>query len=232
MTAVSLNEKAPATPAAAATTPITEITKFVTPDKAVKGGVSVPSNSIPYYATPKIMVHKPSQSSETEASGSRTIDEVLGKERRASFQQELPRDTDLYSATPILRLVPVSPRSTEIQAQDIPNELKLKKRKRYLRKLRNAAARPTILKASLGRQLATPTKQALRILAIGESVTVEGLTELTVPTKQAERLLAEGQNITLERLAESAISPKQAQMLAADGENFTNIALKGFAVCS
>lgn len=43
--------------------------------------VSVPSDPIPYYATPKIMVHKPSESFQSDTSGPRTIDEILARER-------------------------------------------------------------------------------------------------------------------------------------------------------
>lgn len=50
---------------------------------------------------------------------------------------------------------------------------KVKKRSLYLRKARNLAARKTILKATLGRQLAIPTKQSLRQLANGETAVAE-----------------------------------------------------------
>lgn len=51
--------------------------------------------------------------------------------------------------------------------------LKVKRGSLYLRKARNLAARKTILKMTLGRQLAAPTKQSLRQLAKGESAVVE-----------------------------------------------------------
>lgn len=49
----------------------------------------------------------------------------------------------------------------------------LKKRKLYLRKARNVAARTVILKITLGRELAKQTKPALRRLAKGEYVVFE-----------------------------------------------------------
>lgn len=55
----------------------------------------------------------------------------------------------------------------------VHKELKVKKRSLYLRKARNVAARETILKITLGRQLAVPTKQSLRQLANGESAIAE-----------------------------------------------------------
>ena len=49
----------------------------------------------------------------------------------------------------------------------------LKKRKRYIRKARNVAARKIILEITLGRELAGPTKRKLRRLATGEDVGAE-----------------------------------------------------------
>lgn len=49
----------------------------------------------------------------------------------------------------------------------------LKKRKLYIRKVRNVAARKIILEITLGRELAGPTKRRLRKLATGEDVGTE-----------------------------------------------------------
>lgn len=51
-----------------------------------------------------------------------------------------------------------------------PPTPRIKRRKLYLRKARNAAARKVILNITLGRQLAGQTKPALRLLANGESL--------------------------------------------------------------
>lgn len=51
-----------------------------------------------------------------------------------------------------------------------PRYTKLKRRKLYLRKARNAAARKVILEAALGRELAKQTKPVLRRLANGEPI--------------------------------------------------------------
>ena len=158
VTDVPLKEEKPATPN---TTPITPL----------MDRVSVPSTSVPYYATPKIMVHRPSQSSE-ENPASRTIDEVLANER-----QSMPQETNSESshttpdATPMDEC-PMQTMSLKPIAWQAPEDQKVKKRKLYLRKMRNAAARKTILKATLGRQLAIPTKQMLRLLANGENLTI------------------------------------------------------------
>lgn len=46
---------------------------------------------VPYYANPKIMVHKPSKSFQSDASGPRTIDEILARERRdLALEEHLP----------------------------------------------------------------------------------------------------------------------------------------------
>ena len=158
VTDVPLKEEKPATPT---TTPIPPL----------MDRVSVPSTSIPYYATPKIMVHKPSQSSE-ENPASRTIDEILANER-----QSMPRETDTQSShsTPDagpMNESPMQSMSLKPIAWQAPADQKVRKRKLYLRKIRNAAARKTILKATLGRQLAIPTKQMLRLLANGENLTI------------------------------------------------------------
>lgn len=158
VTDVPLKEEKPATPT---TTPIPPL----------MDRVSVPSTSVPYYATPKIMVHRPSQSSE-ETPASRTIDQVLANER-----QSMPQETTSQSShtTPDVSLMTESPMqsmSLKPIAWQAPPDQKVQKRKLYLRKMRNAAARKTILKATLGRQLAIPTKQMLRLLANGENLTI------------------------------------------------------------
>ena len=56
-------------------------------------------------------------------------------------------------------------------SKDVQGQLKVKRRKLYLRKARNAAARRVILQITLGRELATQTKPALRKLANGETIT-------------------------------------------------------------
>ena len=148
--------------------------------------ISGPSNSVPYYATPKIMVHKPSQSSEAEHPASRTIDEVLANER-PSLPQE--RDSQAPYSTQDGNLTdapPMQSMSLRPIAWQAPKDQTVKKRKLYLRKLRNAAARKTILKATLGRQLAIPTKQMLRLLANGENLT---LTDLSKPGVEAATML-------------------------------------------
>ena len=48
--------------------------------------------------------------------------------------------------------------------------VKVKKRRLVLRKARNLAARRIVLKATLGRELAVPIKEALRRLAKGDCV--------------------------------------------------------------
>lgn len=90
------------------------------------------------------------------------------------------------------RPLPVAPGKSQGRNQGLPAELleskqnplmietgsdaeepatpRIKRRKLYLRKARNAAARKVILNLTLGRQLADQTKPALRLLASGESL--------------------------------------------------------------
>lgn len=165
---VPLKEESPATPS---TTPIPPVVDRISP----------PSSSVPYYAPPKIMVHKPSQSSVSENPASRTIDEVL-----ANDGQSLPQapgstqDSNLTDAAPMqsMSLTPI--------AWQAPKTPVLKKRNLYLRKIRNAAARKTILQLTLGRQLAVPTKEMLRLLANGENLTVP---DLSNPSVEAATML-------------------------------------------
>ena len=130
---------------------------------SVEDRISPPADPIPYYATPKIMVHKPSQSSQSDRSGPRTIDEVLARERELPNTEKRPEIPKQPSEAPVSSIIP--------QLRDTPTGkgvhkiVKVRRRSLFLRKARNIAARPTILKATLGRQLAVPTKEALRELA-------------------------------------------------------------------
>ena len=132
------------------------------------------------------MVHKPSQSSEAENPVSRTIDEVLSNERHSLPEESNPllphstEDGSLNDAPPMesMSLVPIT--------WQAPKDQMPRKGKLYLRKFRNAVARKTILKATLGRQLAIPTKQMLRLLADGENLTVP---DLSKPRGEATTML-------------------------------------------
>lgn len=133
--------------------------------------VSVPTDPTPYYATPKIMLHKPSQSSQSNTSGPRTIDEVLAREREGPLsEQQLPSTKGIPEA-PVPSVMP-RPIDTPT-GPGVHRIVRVKRRNLYMRKARNAAARKTILKMTLGRQLAGPTKQALRQLANGETIIEE-----------------------------------------------------------
>ena len=66
--------------------------------------------------------------------------------------------------------VPSSPIPAQENAPDLPP---LRKRKSFIRKARNLAARQAFLDATLGRQVAAETKPVLRRMANGEMVVVE-----------------------------------------------------------
>ena len=130
--------------------------------------VSAPTDPIPYYATPKITVHKPTDSFQSDISGPRTINQVLAEERETQPSTE---------STPAVQKAPTAPVSSFIpRLLDTPTGtgvhkiVKVRKRSLYIRKARNIAARKTILNMTLGRQLASSTKQALRQLANGETI--------------------------------------------------------------
>ncbi len=158
----------------------TAATPFATPIPPVTDRISSLPNPVPYYATPKIMVHSPSQSFGADDQISPTIDEVSTNERqslseaRSSQPPHSTLDGNRIDAPPIqsMSLRPIAWQASKAQ--------KVGKRKLYLRKIRNAAARKTILKATLGRQLAIPTKQMLRLLADGENLTVPDLSNNSV----------------------------------------------------
>ena len=62
-----------------------------------------------------------------------------------------------------------------VSAPEIPKVPKMKKRSKAVRQTRRIAGREMILNVLLGRQLAKPTKQALKSLAKGEGVNLEKL---------------------------------------------------------
>ena len=150
--------------------------------QAIEQVIHFLTDSVPYYAEPKITVQKPSESDVSDISATGTIDEVVAVERLGSTQQGLPQ-----AGGPIL--VPHIPAPegqildvkapevgfSGVSALDVPKVAKMKKRSKAIRQTRSIVARETILKALLGRQLAKPTKQALKMLAKGEYVDLGSL---------------------------------------------------------
>jgi hypothetical protein len=142
---------------------------------------------------PKIMVHKPSRSSVNEAAAPRTVDQVLASERQAESLATIPPmpfETPAAPAAPTWKPPDVPDATSAIPnatgnlpkvpigilgLPDAAKTLKQKKRVAFKHKTRNLAARNTVLKVLLGRQLAGPTKLALRSLAKGEPVVLESL---------------------------------------------------------
>ena len=62
-----------------------------------------------------------------------------------------------------------------VSAPDVPKAPKTKKTSKVVRQTRRLAGREMVLKVLLGRQLAGPTKQALKSLAKGENVNLDKL---------------------------------------------------------
>ena len=132
------------------------------------------------------MVHRPSQSSETENSASRTIDDILASEPQSLPEESSPQPPHPSQDGNLTDAPPMQSMSLKPIAWQAPKDQQVKKGKLFLRKIRNAAARKTILKATLGRQLAIPTKQMLRLLANGENLTVP---DLSKPGMEAATML-------------------------------------------
>ena len=128
------------------------------PSAAAEPPIPVLTDPVPYYAKPKILVQKPSDSSVSDMSGPRTNDEVLTNEYLASSLQSLPKVGDLTKVLPMpapdgqlpeaqvpgvqVPGVPV----TLVSVPALPKMPQIKKRSKAVRKTRNLAARKTILK--------------------------------------------------------------------------------------
>ncbi|MCJ1299146.1 hypothetical protein MMC08_001937 [Hypocenomyce scalaris] len=101
---------------------------------------------------PKITIQRATEDIEpTEALPAATMAEILN---------ELPSTSLPVDDANVL--------SDPLEGASAPVLPPLRRRKLYLRKVRNLAMRKTVLKAVLGRQLAAQTKPALRMLAHGE----------------------------------------------------------------
>ncbi|KAL9104481.1 MAG: hypothetical protein Q9163_000574 [Psora crenata] len=136
-------------------------------EKAERNGEPVKTVRPP--VIPIIKIQRASKSSDhsdyspREAPMPPTIDSVLAKN-----QQQVSDQTENQQ----VNLLAVIPQPTEALLETAVAPVKIRKRKIVLRKTRNVVARKTLLKMGLGRQLAMPTKEALRRLAKGEDVTV------------------------------------------------------------
>ena len=150
--------------------------------EAVEQVIHVLTDSVPYYAKPKITVQKPSESDISDISAPRPIDEVLAEERLVPTQDSLPQPGGLSSVPPIpaphWQLPDIQGPIIEVpgvSAPEVPKVPKMKKSCKAVRQTRRIAGRETILKVLLGRQLAKPTKQALKSLAKGEDINLDKL---------------------------------------------------------
>ena len=140
-------------------------------------GVSeAPARQEPLPLIPIIKIQRASKStdhSDASLGGAATppaIETVLANDRQRISEQAANQGSDL---------VAVLPRSTNTLSEVAVVPVRIKKRKTALRKTRNVLVRKTFLKASLGRQLAVPTKEALRRQAKGEDVTIADITLLS-----------------------------------------------------
>lgn len=84
------------------------------------------------------------------------------------FSLDIPPIQTLPRAVPSVSAIPSEVIPEIAENLDEPETPKLRKRKLYLRKMRNIALQKPILNAALGRQLATETKRVLELLARGE----------------------------------------------------------------
>lgn len=84
------------------------------------------------------------------------------------FSVDIPPIQTVPRAVPSVSAIPSEVIPEIAENLDEPETPKLRKRKLYLRKMRNIALQKPILNAALGRQLATETKRVLELLARGE----------------------------------------------------------------
>jgi hypothetical protein len=145
--------------------------------ESVRTGIEIP----PAHAKdkiPKIYVQNPSDATETDV--------PLSTRRASAFREHPtkgPRSLQSITGTATIRKSSTSRRpsglidpeaaKTVATKDPEPRTPPLRKRKLYLRKARNLAARKVILNITLGRELAKQTKPALRRLAKGEYVVFE-----------------------------------------------------------
>ena len=119
---------------------------------------------------PKIFVERASDAPDVDDSWSTRLPTIEEKSQEGKLKQALTRVLSSGAAgskAPSAGLrSPTLPQIAENSEE--PKTPNVKRRKLYLRKARNAAARKPILKAALGRELANDTKPVLRRLAHGE----------------------------------------------------------------
>lgn len=126
---------------------------------------------------PKIFVQNPSDATEPDVpspttskySDSRKSSMTAPRTLHSATQSPERRRSTSASRLPAF----VDTTAAKDPATNGGHQTPLKKRKLYLRKARNAAARRVILNITLGRELAKQTKPALRRLAKGEHVAFE-----------------------------------------------------------
>ena len=126
-------------------------------------------------AIPTIKIQGPSRGASEAGPDENNLDSTaeppLPDRRVMSFEEASQEARDRGAD-----MVAVIPHPTDATQPPACVPVKVKKRKTALRKARNLAARKIILKATLGRQLAVPTKEALRRLAKGEDVAITDIT--------------------------------------------------------
>lgn len=130
---------------------------------------------------PRILIQQPSEASDARggsprvAAAPRIIERPLPVERRDSFEQARARINQEIAS----EIAKLSPRPmSDADAQVEPKALRPRKSAIAVRRTRNACVRRTFLKGLLGRELAGPTKTALRKRARGEQVTIEDVSNL------------------------------------------------------
>ncbi|KAL9127299.1 MAG: hypothetical protein Q9217_003786 [Psora testacea] len=139
------------------------------PEREVTEVAKDPTKSEPPPIIPIIKIQRASKSSDhsevpyQEVTARPTIDSVLRGDRQRISKHPANQGSNFMA---------VLPQPTDTLPEIAPIPIRVTKRKIALRKTRNAIARKTLLKMGLGRQLAIPTKEALRRQAKGEDVTV------------------------------------------------------------
>ena len=123
---------------------------------------------------PKITVQNPSDATDADVSSTSKISvSRQGSVTAPRSLQSATQRPEVRKSTSLRRSLGLYDNLNTQATNEEPNLPPVKKRKLYVRKARNAAARKVVLDITLGRELAKQTKPALRRLARGERVTFD-----------------------------------------------------------
>lgn len=125
---------------------------------------------------PKIFVETPSETTDANFYLPTPKVSAFTEQSQSERRPQRPASSRASFPSESVSKNPQNPSPPESSVGTVPRPSQVRKRKKYLNKVRNVAVRKTILKITLGRQLAGQTKPALKLLATGEAVTFDLVT--------------------------------------------------------